>query len=72
MVGGSDSGRGVVPWFQAKLGTLGVPEACLYGPCHQGCIVIFAMFVMVVLVDYLAPTKMRESFENHEVRTYSA
>lgn len=21
MVGGSDSGRGVVPWFQAKLGT---------------------------------------------------
>lgn len=34
---------------------------------------IFAMFLMVVLVDYLAPTKMRlESFENHEVRTYSA
>lgn len=55
------------------LGTLGVPEACLYGPCHQGCIVIFAMFLMVVLVDYLAPTKMRLGrFENHEVRTYSA
>ena len=56
MVGGSDSGRGVVPWFQAKLGTLGVPEACLYGLGHQSCIVIFAMFLMV-LVDYLAPDK---------------
>ncbi len=45
-------------------------EACLYGPPPEACIVIFAMFV---LLDYLAPTKLRlESFENHEVRTYIA